>query len=70
MKRRYTTKAQDIAYLRERFEDHGRDWQVGDPCSAYNLRAPSSTIASFDGERVTLANGDTFHRSHLRRVQR
>ena len=64
-KQKYTTRAQDAAYMAQRFEDVTRLWKVGDKCLSYDLRSETS-VNLIEGDSVTLANGDSFHISKLR----
>lgn len=64
-RRRYTTAEQYREFMRRMMADHSRSWNVGDACMSYNLQE-QTTIAAIDGDRVTLANGDQFHITHLR----
>jgi len=66
MRRRWTTREEDVAFLTERMKDLSRDWKIGDQTVSWGTRTPA-TIVSFDGDRVTLSDGVTMHRSHLRR---
>ena len=68
MRKRFTTRAQDAAFILERMADAHRAWKVGDACMSYKL-AERTTVAAINGERVTLANGEVFHISHMRRVR-
>jgi hypothetical protein len=71
MARKHTTKAQDRAYLAQRFADAARSWKVGDACFTYDGSA-TTTIVAIDGDSVTLAAHGTrndvrcFHISKLR----
>lgn len=71
MKRRYTTRAEDRAYLQERFEDATRQWAVGDLVRTFQrgYDLPPSRIARFDGDIAVLEDGSHGHRSQIRRVQ-
>jgi hypothetical protein len=63
-----TTRAQDIAYLRERLTDAFRAWQVGDACLSYNLQT-HTTIVAIERDIATLANGDHCHVTKLQSIR-
>jgi hypothetical protein len=64
-KTRYTTAAEDRAFMAQRMADMNRQWAVGDTCLSYNMRE-KTTIAAIDGGIVTLANGDQMHVTKVR----
>ena len=66
MSRRYTTRAQDLAFLREVFEDSTRTWQIGDLCRPAQGRETTS-VARIEGSIVHLANGQHLHITRMRR---
>jgi hypothetical protein len=65
MSMKHTTRKQDAAFLMARMADATKGWKVGDTCLSYNMRE-TTTVASIDGDIVTLANGDSMHVSKMR----
>jgi hypothetical protein len=73
MPRRYTTRAEDAAFILKRIAEANRtDWKVGDECMSYNLREQTTVDSIHEGpggKIVTLANGDQMHISKMRGVR-
>jgi hypothetical protein len=67
MRRRYTTRKEDAAFIMNRLAEMNRSWQVGDATLPYKTCNAATTIVRFDGDTVVLADGTEMHRSHLRR---
>lgn len=67
-KRRYTTRAEDAAFLLDAFADLRRTWKVGDVCRPYRGTEPT-TVIKLDGDAVYLANGESLHVSRMRSVK-
>lgn len=76
-RRRHTTRAEDLAFLRQRVADAARPWAVGDRCLSYNLQEETTVAriepavhASGPNDLIAhLANGDHMHVSKLRGVR-
>jgi hypothetical protein len=64
---KYTTKAQDAAFIRSMFANQATAWKVGDECLSYDLGS-KTTITAITGTIVTCANGDEMHISKVNRI--
>lgn len=58
--------ASDLAYLRQKMNQAAGPWNVGDATMPYKGTEPT-TIAKIDGDIVHLANGQSMHKSYLRK---
>lgn len=65
---RYTTKAQDMAFLAKRFGDASKKWKVGDECMSYKGNEVTK-VSRIDGPIIYLANGDSMHVSKMKSVK-